>query len=107
MEQTKKLLCAFPDLSNEFVNVLIERAKDKGFNDVRFTDAINNVVDNCQYPKPTLANFLSYDKRIKIYSYSEMCRKVSAKECSFDEYTRIEIEGGKYWISKKDKALYL
>ena len=30
----------------------------------RFFDAVNYTIDNCIYPEPTIAQILSYDKKI-------------------------------------------
>lgn len=73
IDQIKKLRRAFPQLQVDFTDILLERAKEKKWTDRRLTDAVNNLIDTCQYPQPTLANVLSYDKRIKTYSYTDMC----------------------------------
>ena len=69
-----KIKKAFPVLSKEFYDILMERLKDKGFTDQRLKDAVNNVIDNCIYPTPTIAQFLTYDKNIKLYSYAQMVK---------------------------------
>lgn len=73
INQVKKLRKAFPQVQADFTDVLLERAKEKNWTDERLTDAVNNLIDTCQYPTPTLANVLSFDKRIKTYTYNEMC----------------------------------
>jgi hypothetical protein len=104
--QATKIVKAFPSVSNSFIDLLIERIKDKGFSDRRLNDAVNFVIDNCQYPNPTLANFLSFDKRIKILDYDELCSAVVKQETKFDNYTPIKINGKSFFVRKKDKELY-
>lgn len=55
---------AFPSLPKEFYDVLTDRICAHDFSDNRFTDAILHVIDTCHYPTPTIADFISYDKRI-------------------------------------------
>jgi len=101
-----KVKAAFPALTKDFFTVFIDRLKDKGFSDERLNEAVNNVIDNCQYPTPTLANFLSFDKRVKVLSYDELCSKVYKLEVKFDDYTPITINGNRFYIKKSDKVLY-
>lgn len=63
---------AFPDLPPGFYNVLADRIKEKAFTDRRLADAVNHVVDTCIYPKPTIANFISYGREVRLYTYQEM-----------------------------------
>jgi predicted transposase/invertase (TIGR01784 family) len=82
------------------------RMREKGFSDQRMIDAINNVIDSCQYPTPTMANFLSFDKRVKIYTYNEVCDKVTKQEATFEDFEIIKISGEPYRIRKSDKNIY-
>lgn len=97
---------AFPSLQQGFFSVLIERMKEKGFSDQRMIESVNYVIDNCQFPVPTMANFLSYDKRVKVYCYNEVCGLVTSKGFSFENFCRIKINGSMYYIKKSDKDLY-
>jgi len=37
-------------------------------------DSITNVIDTCIYPTPTIAQFISWDKKIKVHTYDEMLK---------------------------------
>lgn len=89
----------FPALPIEFYGVFIDRIKEKGFCNERLIDAVNHVIDNCQYPTPTAANFLSFDKKSKIYTYQEILSLVD-KGDSFSNYTIITINNKKFWDRK-------
>tara|TARA_R110000796_G_scaffold213660_1_gene329734 strand:- start:66 stop:461 length:396 start_codon:yes stop_codon:yes gene_type:complete len=67
----KKVVFGFPKLPIEFHSVLKERVKELGIGDDRLMDAVNHVIDNCIYPEPTIAQFLSFDSRIKLYDYNQ------------------------------------
>lgn len=72
-----KLKIAFPNLPPEFYDILLERIKENGFTDKRLKDAINNLIDNFTYSTPTIANIISFDKRIKLYSYNQIIEMVN------------------------------
>ena len=101
-----KIKAAFPALTPEFFTLLIDRLKEKGFTDERLNDAVNNVIDKCQYPTPTLANFLSFDSRVKVYDYYQLCTMVDRQEASLDSFDKIKINGKLFWVRKSDKSLY-
>jgi len=101
-----KVKAAFPALPPEFFQILIERLKAKGFCDSRMIDAVNNVIDSCPYPTPTLANFLSYDKNVKLYTYQQFISLVTEHKASFETYTKVKCNGILLYVSKADKQRY-
>ena len=84
----KKVKNAFPNLPSGFYDILSDRIKENGFSDERLIDAINHVIDNCIYPTPTIANFIGYDKRIRLCSYEEMLSKETG---SWDNYKPVKL----------------
>lgn len=101
-----KVKAAFPALAPDFYKVLIERLQEKGFSDERLTDAVNNVIDNCQYPTPTLANFLSFDRRVKVLDYNQLVNLVTSQQARFEDFVRIKIHERFYYVRKSEKELY-
>lgn len=88
----KTLQSAFPDLDEHFHDVFAGRIKDLGIGDKRLKDSINHVIDNCVYPKPTIAQFISYDKKVKLYNYQQMVNlnnELNGK--AFEYYKRVNI----------------
>lgn len=67
---------AFPKLDKLYFSILKEMIKDDGFVDERLKDAVKHVIKTCVYPEPTIANFLSYDKNIKVYDYNQYLKLV-------------------------------
>ena len=104
--EVAKIKAAFPSVTSQFVDILIERAIAKRFTAERLIDAVNNVIDNFQYPMPSLANFLSYDRRVKILSYDQLCDMVTRHRVDFNSYTMVKVNGKSYWVSNADKDLY-
>lgn len=105
IKNVAKVKASFPALPQAFFDILLERVKAKGFSNERLTDAVNHVIDTCQYPTPTLASFLSFDRRIKMITYAELCNKVDKGE-SFDSYARIKVAGMAFYVTKADKVLH-
>ena len=101
-----KVKAAFPALTPEYFKLFIDRVKEKGFSNERMIDAVNNVIDNCQYPTPTLANFLSFDKKVKIITYNELCNLVTRQEAKFESYAPIKIKGVNHFVRNVDKEIF-
>jgi hypothetical protein len=75
IKEEAKIKKAFPSLPIDFFDVFTDRIRENGFTDTRLKDAVNFVIDNCVYPTPTIAQFISYDKKFKCWSYEEMMKK--------------------------------
>lgn len=58
-----------PDGWYEVLNEMIDV---EGFTDKRLIDATTNLIKTCQYPEPTIANILSFDKTQKLYTYEQL-----------------------------------
>ena len=97
----RKLQSAFPKQSKEFFNVLAERLIANGFTDERLTDAVNNVIDNFQYKELNISDIVRFDKKMRLYTYSEACRLVTEKGYEFGKnLQRTKRDDGVYWIKK-------
>ena len=75
VDSVAKIKKAFPQLPAGFYDAFTDRIKDNEFCDERLTDAVNFVIDNCIYPQPTIANFISYDKTVKFKTHEQMCKE--------------------------------
>jgi hypothetical protein len=100
--ELKKLSVSFPNLESTFFNVLAERIKVNGFSDERLKDAVGFLIDNFTYQKPSIANIISFDKRIKLYTQTELLGLVSENKASLDDYFRHWINGNLYRVKKSD-----
>jgi hypothetical protein len=99
--ECKKLHTAFPSLPAGFFDILIDRMKDNGFSAQRTSDAIKNCIDTCEYPTPTIANIISWDKKIKVYSHSQVIKEVN-NGASFDQFVSTDFGFNDYpiYVSK-------
>jgi len=75
IKAVKRVKQSFPSLHDGFHEIFAERIKEKGFTDRQLIDAVNHVIDNCEYPTPTIAKFLSFDSRIKLLNYEQYLKR--------------------------------
>lgn len=91
----KKISYAF-NLPAGFYDVLSDRIKSNGFDDKRLEDAVNHVIDNCKYPTPTISDFISFDKRVSIYSYNDIVKLSNEFGANvWKQYRAVNINGVK------------
>jgi hypothetical protein len=100
---------SFPTLPLDFYDIFMDRIKINKFSDERLTDAVAHVIDTCPYPTPTIAQFISFDKKVTVYKYPDIVQMVEDGDPkAFDRYKRIELEGlpEAVWIHVNDIAQY-
>ena len=91
LEQNIEIAKSFPQLPAVFYEVLNRRLAEKGFTDQRLKDAVNHVIDTCQYPVPTVANFISYDKEVQIFTHNDLLKQLNEDKKAFDYYDLIKV----------------
>jgi len=108
MEYFAKVKKAFPALPASFYDILAERIKENGFSDQRLKDAVNHVTDTFTYSMPTVAHFISFDKRVKLFTRSDMIKIMDKSDTVWKEYKPIKIDGIKeiYFASVLDIKKY-
>lgn len=104
-----RVKAAFPALNPEFHSLLLERFQEVGASDERMRAAVKFVIDNCEYPTPTIANFMSYDRKVKLYNYHQMADKCANGEPAFETHKGVRItenQPKKMWASIQDVERY-
>lgn len=99
---TAYVRASFPSLGRDFPAMLVEAMIRNQFSDERAIDAVNHVIDNCEYPEPTIARFISYDRKVRLYSHSDVCNAVSEQKAVWSDFEFTTIEGKKFWYLKSD-----
>lgn len=99
---------AFPALPKSFYDTFDDRIRDKGFTVQRLKDAVNYVIDNCQYPTPTIANFISFDRTIKFRTHEEMCKEAMTYQQVWKEWLPVKMPNmpKTVWIFANDIEKY-
>ena len=105
INQTLKLKKAFPNLPEGFYDILLERVKETGFTDKRLKDAIDTLIDNFIYPTPAIANIIGFDKRVKLYTYQEVCDMIP-QGYKFEDFVKVKVKGKLFRITKAEKEQF-
>jgi hypothetical protein len=108
-EGVARIKKAFPQVSSGFFDVLLEEIKRIGFTDKRFEDAVTNLIHGCEYPVPTIARLVSWDKKIQLYNYYHMCDKVDKFGSTvWETYKKVVLPGRTkpVWASMADIETY-
>ncbi len=71
----KDLHEAFPRLSEGWFSVLSARLKAEAFSGERLTAAVDDLIKTCEYPEPTIARVLAFDRKVTLLDYEAMCEK--------------------------------
>jgi hypothetical protein len=96
---TLKIKKSFPSLPIEFYDILQQRIKDRKFTDQRLTDAVNNVIDTCIYPHPTIAQFINFDKNIEAFTFQQISEKMIKDRDIMQRYKPVEFGGRVLWVN--------
>ena len=78
-----EMVAVYP-IINEKLAVLVKVLKANNFTAGRLKDACMHVMETCKYKEPTIADFVQFDKCVKLYTYSEACRLVTSGQARFD-----------------------
>jgi len=100
---------AFPDLDDSYYNILKLMIKESKMSDNRLFDAVKHVIRTCVYPRPAIANFLQYDKRVKLYNYNGYMDLINKYGGVINKtYSKVEVPGVKLgmWASNSDIEMY-
>jgi hypothetical protein len=105
--ELSKLQVAFTDISKEYMSVLTERLVRNGFTKERLRDAIGHVIDNFNYRRPNISDIISFDKKVKMYTYAEVFRMIEKGEASgFEDFQIVEVNGNKFRVKKTDVQFF-
>lgn len=105
VEQITYLKKVFPKLDAQFFDILKDRFADNNFTDKRIVDSVKHVVDHYKgwERMPNIADFIQYDKKIRLFSWKE----ISEEQKSFGSsiwtyYFKADIDGKLYYVLKTD-----
>lgn len=98
----KRLELAFPKMERGFFDLLAERIIANGFTASRLKDAVNHVLDNFQYKELNISDIIRFDRRVKLYTYSEFSQLAIEGKYKWDDFEKRKINGTNYWVKKAD-----
>lgn len=109
VKQIIRIKAAFPKLPPSYFEVFQDEIFNTGMSDKKLIDSVNNVIHNCEYPEPTMANFFKFDKRVKIYDYNQFLKINDDRQGrGRDFYTPIKVSWSDaiHYASKPDAIKY-
>jgi hypothetical protein len=92
--EMSRLKIYFPKTKPDFFIGLVDRLRANNFTDARLKAAVDHLIDNYTYPEIMAANVISYDSRVKLYTYEQICDLVSQYGASvWENYKAIKMPG--------------
>lgn len=86
----------------DFFNLLSERVVANGFSNERLKDAINHILDNFQYKELVISDIIKFDRKVKLYTYSEVVNMVTKGSATWPDFEIREINGNHFRVKKAD-----
>jgi hypothetical protein len=101
VEQIAKIKACFPQLPISFYSIFADRIKDKEFTNKQLIDSVNNVIDTCVYPVPTIANFLNFEKKKRAYTYDEVLKFIHENGGNItNTFDNFKVDNKTFWTLK-------
>lgn len=89
-----------------FISVLSERIGVNAMSENRLIDAVGYVIDTFKYKVPNISDIIGFDRRIKLYSYNDICLIVNKGEGSFLDFEKHWIGETLFRVRKSDCEQY-
>lgn len=105
-QQSAKIQVAFPSLDKLFFTILTERVIKNGFTEQRLKDATEYLIDNFKYPKPSIAEIINFDKKLKLYSHNEVVILIEEDKARFEDFHRHWIGDVMYRVKKSEVEMF-
>lgn len=98
-KEIQLLKYSFPDITEEFTAVLMDRIFANRFTKQRIHDAVGFVLDNFHYKNLNIADIISFDRKVKSYTYGEMTALCTPYRTT-ESFEMIVLNGKKLWVEK-------
>lgn len=96
----QRLVGAFRQVDRKYLVILAERIVDKKMTKEQIHDAVSKVIDTCIYPVPGMAEILSHDRTVKLYTHKQITNVMLPQGYEFSDFEMIELDGQRKWIEK-------
>lgn len=90
-------------MGDEFFKLLYKRIGANEFTAQRLEDAVEHVIDNFRYKELNVADVVSFDRRVRLYSYDEVCDIcANGRAVMSEDFEKVRIGEKLYWAKKVD-----
>lgn len=98
-----KLAVAFPRNTPQFWGALASRISTAKFTKQRLTDSVEHLMDTYKYKELSIADVIGFDKKRKLYTYSQVCDMVTKGLAELNEFNVVTINGIHYRVRKDEE----
>jgi hypothetical protein len=99
---SNRLSIAFPKMTKEFFLLLTEFVINENFTAKRLEDAVNHIIANFQYKELNISDVIKFDRRVKLYTYGEVCTLVTQGKAGFEDFEIRKIGENTFRVKKTD-----
>jgi len=89
-------------MKKEFFVLLSEFVLKENFTAKRLEDAVNHVIANFQYKELNVSDIIKFDKKVKLYTYNEVCLLVTQNKASFENFEIKKVDGKTFRVKKTE-----
>lgn len=107
--ETAQLMVVYPKMTDAFMAVLMQDIVEEQWPIERVKAAVKSLKKKQLFPTFTIADFMSYDRPMRLYNYSGYCwlinnnRATDIDGCGEkSDFGKITIDGKVFWYLKKD-----
>lgn len=102
--QAARISAVFPKMRGNapFLNELCRAVIRNNMTEKQLSDAIDRLIETCSYPTFSIADIVSYDKRVPLMDYGEYCRRTTEGVNRGEDFETVKIDGKCYWALKSD-----
>ncbi len=104
--ETAKIAVSFPSLDKLFFTILAERLIKNNFTIDRLQAATGYLIDNFHYKQPTIADIISFDKKVKLYSYNEVLVLIDQNKARFEDFHKHWVGDVLYRVKKSEAETF-
>ena len=95
-----RLLRAFPEIKPSVIDELIQQIRKEKIGPIRLQAAVDYVIKNFNWQKPTVSDVIKFDRKLRLYTYDEVCNKVT-EGMNMNNFFMVP-NSGKLWAMKTD-----
>ena len=108
-KETAALIAAYPKQTDAFMAILMQQIVDDRWPVERVQDAVKSILRKALYPTFTIAQFMSFDKPMRLYTHAGYCwlinnGRASDKDCcgELSDFGKLIVDGKCFFYLKKD-----
>lgn len=102
--QAARLTAVFPKMRGNapFLNELCRAVIRNKMTEKQLEDAVSRLIETNTYPTFSIADIVSYDRRVPLMDYGEYCRRTGEGINRGDDFENVKVDGKCYWVLKSD-----